>query len=191
MRAPVAAFVSTIVATLSTAAFGFQLGRTSFRPSGGLSRIVLRAVDKEYNVLTRVRELEILQRTVDSGILSKLDNLGVTLEDLEAALPIADRLGIPALAAATPPFLLGGVVYLVVESAPIVLPVAGLVLGLGPAFFFVTGAGAIGAEGALAYSGLVLPVIDVPAWNIAGFFLVPLSAVLLGAGLFLGSFKKD
>jgi len=114
----------------------------------------------------------------------------VTLEDLEAALPLADDLNLPLLAANTPPSLIGGAAFLAIESAPLVLPVLAAVLALGPPFFFVVGASAIGAEGALAASGLVVPVIDVPAANLAGVLLVPLSVVLLGAGAFLGSFKK-
>mmetsp|Transcript_14806 Transcript_14806/g.29588 ORF Transcript_14806/g.29588 Transcript_14806/m.29588 type:complete len:98 (-) Transcript_14806:5-298(-) len=66
------------------------------------------------------------------------------------------------------------------EISTVVLTILAALLDLGPLFFFVVGAGAIGAEGALAANWMSVPVIDVPAENLAGVLLVPLSAVMLG-----------
>ena len=53
----------------------------------------------QYNAVARIRELELLQKTVDAGILSKLEAQGLDLKTAEALLPLVEELGLLSLAA--------------------------------------------------------------------------------------------
>jgi len=74
-----------------------------------------------YAVVKRVRELGLLSATVDSGLLQVLEEKGLTLTQLERALPIIDNAGLLPLLVKNKGLLLG-LLPLLVEPAPALLP---------------------------------------------------------------------
>jgi len=74
-----------------------------------------------YSVIKRVRELGLLSATVDSGLLQVLEEKGLTLTQLERALPIIDNAGLLPLLVKNKGLLLG-LLPLLVEPAPALLP---------------------------------------------------------------------
>eukprot|EP00986_Skeletonema_menzelii_P009853 scaffold4595_cov121-Skeletonema_menzelii.AAC.3 len=148
------------------------------------------ACDCNYAVLTRVRELGLLEKTAELGILSKLEKNGLTLEKAEALLPKLEELGVLSLVANNQQLLINGVAPLAVEGAPLLLPVVAGALDIGPAAFFLAAAGAGGLDAYLFASGAEVPFIGLPAGAVAGLLLVPLTVVSAGVGVALGSLKN-
>jgi hypothetical protein len=101
---------------------------------------------EQYALIKRVRELELLSKTVDSGLLQALQDKGVTLTQLERLLPIIDNAGLLPLALKNKDLLVG-VLPLLVEPAPALLPLvtsvvstsSGTYAGLGVALFLAGG----------------------------------------------------
>ena len=145
---------------------------------------------KQYKVLSRVRELGLLEKTAELGILSKLEKNGLTLEKAEQLLPTLEELGLLSLVANNQQLLINGVAPLAVEGAPILLPVVAGALEVGPPAFFLAAAGAAGLDAYLFASGAEVPFIGLPAGAVAGLLLVPLSVVSAGVGVALGSLKN-
>mmetsp|Transcript_29061 Transcript_29061/g.43667 ORF Transcript_29061/g.43667 Transcript_29061/m.43667 type:complete len:222 (+) Transcript_29061:105-770(+) len=147
-------------------------------------------LNRQYAVLTRVRELGLLEKTAELGILSKLEKNGLTLEKAEALLPKLEELGLLSLVANNQQLLINGVAPLAVEGAPLLLPVVAGALDIGPAAFFLAAAGAGGLDAYLFASGAEVPFIGLPAGAVAGLLLIPLTAVSAGVGVALGSLKN-
>lgn len=144
----------------------------------------------QYNVIRRVRELDLLQATIDAGILSKLEKNGLDLAKVEELLPLAEKFGLLSLAANNQQLLINGVAPLLVEGAPFLLPVVAGALEVGPTAFFLGAAIFGGLEAILIANGVEVPFVGLPAGAVFGLLLVPLTVASAGAGVALGSLKK-
>ena len=144
----------------------------------------------QYNVVRRVRELDLLGKTAELGILSKLEKNGVDLATLESVLPKLEELGALSLVANNQQLLINGVAPLLIEPAPLLLPAVAGALDVGPAAFFGLAAVLAGAEGYLVVNNVEVPFIGLPAGAVAGLLLVPLAGVAAAAGALLSSAKK-
>ena len=109
---------------------------------------------------------------------------------LEELLPLAEQLGLLSLAGNNQQLLVNLVAPLLVEGAPFLLPVVAGALEVGPPAFFLGAAALAGLELELVASGAEVPFVGLPAGAVAGLLLVPLTVVLGGAGVALGSLKK-
>ena len=143
----------------------------------------------QYKVLSRVRELGLLEKTAELGILSKLEKNGLTLEKAEQLLPTLEELGLLSLVANNQQLLINGVAPLAVEGAPLLLPVVAGALEVGPAAFYLAAAGAAGLDAYLFASGAEVPFVGLSAGAVLGLLLIPLSVVSAGVGVALGSLK--
>ena len=144
----------------------------------------------QYNVVQRVRELDLLQKTIDSGILTKLEDNGLDLATVEGLLPVADKLGLLTLAGNNQQLLVNGVAPLLVEGAPLIIPVLATALEIGPIAFFGGAAALAGLDFFLVANGVEIPFVGLSAGFYLGLLLVPLSAVLAALGVGLSSLKK-
>lgn len=79
---------------------------------------------------------------------------------------------------------------MVVEAAPILLPVVAGALSIGAPAFFLTSAALAGADYSLFANDVIVPFIGLPAGVLAGLLLVPLSVASGGVGVFLSGLKK-
>eukprot|EP00526_Cylindrotheca_closterium_P020737 CAMPEP_0113631320 /NCGR_PEP_ID=MMETSP0017_2-20120614/16275_1 /TAXON_ID=2856 /ORGANISM="Cylindrotheca closterium" /LENGTH=214 /DNA_ID=CAMNT_0000541823 /DNA_START=62 /DNA_END=706 /DNA_ORIENTATION=+ /assembly_acc=CAM_ASM_000147 len=147
-------------------------------------------LNRKYNVIRRVRELNLLQATIDAGVLSKLEKNGLDLATVEKLLPAAEELGLLSLAANNQQLLVNGVAPLLVEGAPFLLPVVAGALEAGPSAFYLAAAVSGGLEAYFLANGVEIPLIGLPASLIGGLLLVPLTVATAGAGVALGSLKK-
>ena len=144
----------------------------------------------QYNVIRRVRELDLLQATIDAGVLSKLEKNGLDLAKLEQLLPLAEELGLLSLAANNQQLLINLVAPILVEGAPFLLPVVAGALEVGPPAFFLAAGGFSALEYYLIANDVEVPFVGLPAGVVAGLLLVPLTIASAGAGVALGSLKK-
>jgi len=147
-------------------------------------------LNRQYALLSRVRELGLLEKTAELGILSKLEKQGLTLEKAEELLPLLEDAGVLSLVANNQQLLINGVAPIAVEGAPLLLPVVAGALDIGAPAFFLGAAGAAGLDLALWNSGAEVPFIGLPAGGVLGLVLIPLSVVLAVVGAALGSLKK-
>jgi hypothetical protein len=144
----------------------------------------------QYNVIRRVRELNLLQATVDAGLLSKLEKNGLDLATVEELLPLAEKFGLLSLVANNQQLFVNLVAPLLVEGAPFLLgPLAGA-LEVGPSAFYLGAAGIGGIEYFLISQNVELPFVGLSAGFYLGLLLVPLAVASAGAGVALGSLKK-
>eukprot|EP00956_Cyclotella_meneghiniana_P008274 scaffold11031_cov75-Cyclotella_meneghiniana.AAC.3 len=147
-------------------------------------------LNRQYPVLTRVRELGLLEKTAELGILSKLENLGLTLEKAEELLPALEEAGILSLVANNQQLLINGVAPIAIEGAPILLPLVAGALEVGPAAFYLAAASFAGLDYYLFASGAEVPFLGLSAGGVAGLLLIPLSVVMAVVGAALGSLKE-
>lgn len=147
-------------------------------------------LNRQYNVVRRVRELNLLGLTAEYGILSKLEKLGLDLATVEGLLPAAEEFGILSLVGNNQQLLINGVAPLLIEPAPLLLPAIAGALDIGAPAFFLLAAALAGTEGFLVVNDVTVPFIGIPAGAIAGVLLVPLSVVAGGAGVFFAGLKK-
>lgn len=144
----------------------------------------------QYNVIRRIRELNLLQATIDAGVLSKLEKNGLDLATVEKLLPVAEELGLLSVAANNQQLLVNGVAPLLVEGAPFLLPVVAKALDAGPSAFYLAAALSGGLEAYFIANGVEVPLLGLPAGLLGGLLLVPLTVATAGAGAALGSLKK-
>ena len=144
----------------------------------------------QYNVIRRVRELDLLKATADNGVLSKLEALGLDLATVEELLPALEKAGLLSVVGNNQQLLINGVAPLVVEGAPILLPLVAGALAVGPAAFYLAAATFGGLEAYLLANDVEIPLIGLPAGVLLGLVLVPLTVVSGAAGTFLASLKK-
>jgi hypothetical protein len=133
--------------------------------------------------------LNLLKATVDNGLLSKLEANGLDLETLEGFLPIAEELGLLSLVAGNQQLLINLVAPVLIEGAPILLPVLSGAIGVGPPAFFAAAAGFASVEGLLIANNVEIPFLGLPASVFLGLLLVPLTVASAGAGVALGNLK--
>jgi hypothetical protein len=127
---------------------------------------------------------------VDNGLLSKLEANGLDLETVEKLLPIAEELGLLSLVGSNQQLLINLVAPLLVEGAPILLPVLSGAIGVGPPAFFLGAAGFASIEALLVTNHVEIPFLGLPAGVFLGLLLVPLTVASAGAGVALGNLKN-
>merc|ERR1711935_741999 len=99
-------------------------------------------LNRQYPVLARVRELGLIEKTAELGVLSKLEKQGLTLEKTEELLPLLDQFGVLSLVGNNQQLLINGVAPIAVEGAPFILPLVAGALEIGAPAFFAAAAGA-------------------------------------------------
>ena len=122
--------------------------------------------------------------------MSKLEAQGVDLKTLEGLLPLAEDLKLLSLVANNQQLLINGVAPLLIEPAPLLLPVVAGAIEKGPSAFYGAAAVCAALEGYLVVSGAEVPFIGLPASGVAGLLLVPLTLVTGGLGTALASAGK-
>ncbi|KAL7555378.1 hypothetical protein ACA910_022364 [Epithemia clementina (nom. ined.)] len=147
-------------------------------------------LNRQYNVIRRVRELNLLKATADNGILSKLEAQGVDLVTIEKLLPLLEEYGLLSLVGNNQQLLINLVAPLAVEGAPLLIPILGGALGVGPPAFYTAAAVCGGLEAFLIATDAELPLVGLPAGPVAGLLLVPLTVISAGVGAALASAKK-
>jgi len=145
----------------------------------------------QYNVIRRVRELDLLKATAEQGILSKLEAQGLDLATVEKLLPLLEELGLLSLVGNNQQLLVNLVAPLVVEGAPILLPVVAGALEVGPSAFYLAAAVFGGLELGLIATDATLPLVGLNAGLFLGLLLVPLTGVSIAAGSALASLSKE
>lgn len=140
--------------------------------------------------MRRVRELELLKVTADNGILSKLEEKGLDLVTIEKLLPLAEDLGLLSLAGKNQQLLVNLVAPLLVEPAPLLIPLVAGAIQAGPAAFYLASAGLIGSDLYLLANDIELPLVGLSAGVTLGLLLIPLGLVSGAAGFALGTLKK-
>lgn len=131
----------------------------------------------QYPVLSRVRELGLLEKTAELGVLSKLEAQGLTLEKAEELLPSLEKLGVLKLVANNQQLLINGVAPIAIEGAPLLLPLVAGAIEVGPAAFYLAAATFAGLDFYLFSSGAEVPFLGLSAGGVAGLVLIPLSVV--------------
>jgi len=147
-------------------------------------------LNRQYDVIRRVRELDLLGKTAEYGILSKLEKQGLDLAKLEELLPALESLGALSIVGKNQQLLINGVAPLVVEGAPLLLPVVAGALEIGAPAFYAAAAACAGAEYGLVANDVAVPFVGLPAGVLAGLLLVPLTGVFGGVGIFFSGLKK-
>ena len=109
---------------------------------------------------------------------------------VEKLLPLAEELGLLSLAANNQQLLVNLAAPLLIEGAPLLLPVVAGALEVGPAAFYLGAAGLIGADAFLLVNDVEIPFVGLSAGVFLGALLIPLAAVLAVVGSALGSLKK-
>ena len=137
-----------------------------------------------------MRELDLLKATADNGILSKLEAQGLDLATIEEILPVAEQLGLLSLVGNNQQLLVNGVAPLLVEGAPILLPLVAGALAVGPPAFYLAAAGTASLEIFLLSNNVEIPFVGLSAGVVLGLLLVPATVALAGVGSALGSLKK-
>lgn len=112
------------------------------------------------------------------------------METVEKLLPLAEKYGLLSLAANNQQLLANLAAPLLIEGAPFLLPVVAAALEIGPTAFFGASAALVGVDAALLANDVQIPFLGLSAGVFLGLLLVPLAAVLAGAGVALGSLKK-
>jgi hypothetical protein len=105
-------------------------------------------------------------------------------------LPSIEATGALSLVGSNQQLLVNGIAPLLIEAAPLVLPVVAGALEIGPPAFFAASAGLAGADYALFANNVQVPFVGLPAGVLVGALLVPLSVVTGGLGVFLAGLKK-
>lgn len=144
-------------------------------------------LNRQYNILGRVRELDLLAKTADAQILSRLEKNGIDLVALEGALPLLDDLGLLSTAGNSQQILINGVAPLLVETAPIIIPALGGALEIGPPAFFLAALATGGLEYFFISNGVQIPFVGLDCGFYLGLLLVPLTAVFAGLGVGLAN----
>jgi len=147
-------------------------------------------LNRQYDVLARVRELDLLGKTADSGLLSALEAQGVDLETLESLLPTLERFGALEIAGNNQQLLLNLLAPPLVEGAPLLIPVLAGAVRTGPIAFFGAAAALAATEGFLVTQHVQIPFVGLQAGNLLGLLLVPLAAVSAAGGAALASAGK-
>lgn len=144
----------------------------------------------QYDVVRRVRELDLLGLTAEYGILSKLEKQGLDLQKIESLLPAIEEAGLLSIAGSNQQLLINGVAPLVVEGAPLLLPLVAGALDIGAPAFFGGAAALAGLDAYLIANNVEIPFVGLPAGVVLGLLLVPGSVVLGGVGVFFSGLKK-
>lgn len=119
-----------------------------------------------------------------------MEKNGLDLATVEKLLPLAEEYGLLSLVANNQQLLVNGAAPLLVEGAPLLLPVVAGALEVGPAAFYLAAAVSGGLEAFFIANDVEVPLIGLPAGLVGGLLLVPLTAISAVAGTALASLKK-
>lgn len=147
-------------------------------------------VNRQYALLKRVRELDLLGKTVDGEVLSSLEAQGLDLVEIEKLLPVIEEAGLLSLVANNQQLLVNGIAPLAVEGAPIALPLVASALKTGPSAFYTAAGACIALEALLVGTNAELPFVGLSAGFYIGLLLLPLTGVFYIVGSSLASLKK-
>jgi len=147
-------------------------------------------LNRQYNVLRRVRELDLIGKTAELGLLSKLENLGLDLAKAEELLPVLEESGALSLVGNNQQLLVNLVAPLLIEPAPILLPAVAGLLDKGPSAFYALAAASAGLEAAIYVTGTEIPLTGIGLWPLSALLLVPAAGISGVAGVALASLKK-
>ena len=131
---------------------------------------------KPYRLFQEVQDKKILSATAESGLLGALDDLGLTLSDVEKLLPVVDKSGVLGLAKNNLPLAIVATGYLLIEPAPILIPVLGAALAVPTGVWTGLAAATTAAEVGLVATGddSLLPLLLAPLLLLSGVLsLVP------------------
>lgn len=123
-----------------------------------------------YPLFQELQSKRILSKTVESGLLGALEDLGLSLSDIEKLLIPIEKAGLLGTAAKNLPIITILLGYGLVEPGPVVIPLLATLLKLPPVLYTATFAAAAGAEGLIVATG----ADDFAA---AGLVLVPVALV--------------
>jgi len=141
-------------------------------------------------VLRRVRELDIIGKTAELGILSKLENLGLDLETTEKLLPFLEESGALTIAGNNQQLLVNGIAPLLIEPAPYILPAIAVLLEKGPSAFYALGAATLGLQVLIVTTHAEIPLTGLGLSALSGALLIPATGIFAVAGVALASLKK-
>jgi len=147
-------------------------------------------LNRQYPLIKRVRELDLLKKTAELGILSKLEKNGVDLKTLESLLTPAEDFGALSLVGNNQQLLINLVAPLLIEPAPLLLPVIAAALEAGPSAFFLASLAVLGADYGLFAGHVEIPFVGLSAGFYLGFLLIPLAGVAGGLGIALAAASK-
>ena len=122
--------------------------------------------------------------------LSKLEDNGLDLVTVEKLLPAIESTGALSLVGNNQQLLINLVAPLLVEPAPLLLPVVAGALETGPSAFYAIAAASLGLDAFLFATNAEVPFVGLSAGVVAGLLLVPLAAATGIAGSALASLKK-
>ena len=112
------------------------------------------------------------------------------LVTIEKLLPLAEELGVLSLVGNNQQILINGVAPILVEGAPLLLPLVAGALEVGPPAFFLGAAFAGGLDIYLLVNDVEVPFVGLSAGVVLGLLLVPLAVALGGVGVALNGLKK-
>jgi hypothetical protein len=113
------------------------------------------------------------------------------LATVEKLLPLAEQFGLLSLAGNNQQLLVNLVAPLLVEGAPLLLPVIGTALEIGPISFYGAAAALAGTDYFLVANNVQIPFVGLSAGFYLGLLLLPLAAVLAAAGTALASLNSN
>lgn len=131
---------------------------------------------KPYALLQEIQRKKLLSKTSEAGLLGALEDLGLSLSDVEKLLPVIEKSGLLSLAAKNLPLAVILTGYLLIEPAPFLIPVLGVALKVPPPIYAAAALGAAGAESLIVGANL-------DDYAALGFVFVPValvSAILAG-----------
>ena len=120
----------------------------------------------------------------------RMDDMWLNSERQHITYTANEELGLLSLAGNNQQLLVNLVAPLLVEGAPLLLPVVAGALGAGPGAFYLGAAAFGGLEAFLLATDAELPLVGLPAGAVLGLLLVPLTGVSAGAGYVLSQAKK-
>jgi len=127
----------------------------------------------EYKIIDRARQLKLLSLVAESGLIEALEAKGLTLSRLEKLLPLADQLNLLPLALKNKDLVLS-LAPLIIEPAPVLLPLVTKLLKVSPSTFLFPGL-ALSAFGAFeTFEGNLVGILAI---------LLGLPAIAIGSVL--------
>mmetsp|Transcript_7572 Transcript_7572/g.19726 ORF Transcript_7572/g.19726 Transcript_7572/m.19726 type:complete len:232 (+) Transcript_7572:53-748(+) len=125
---------------------------------------------KPYPLLQEVQQKKLLSKTSESGLLGAVEDLGLSLSDIEKLLPAIEKSGLLGVAAKNLPLAVILTGYLLVEPAPFLIPILGAALKVPPPIFAAAALGSAAAEGLIVAANL-------DDYAALGFIFVPVALV--------------
>lgn len=98
----------------------------------------------KYKPVQRIRQLQLLKLTAESGLIEALEEKGVTLSQIEKLLPLVDDLGLLPLVSKNKDAVVG-LLPLLIEPAPALLPLIVSAIKTPPSTFLAAGVALAGA----------------------------------------------